>query len=168
MIADIEIVLTLAAAFFGYLSWKRIAMGSTFEREEVIRNRLKDSARVTDYYQYQLGSVQVSELGGWGYEIWKYLPLIGGIKGNTVVYLYFAPPNSEDEMALPPTGEIIEHPLVNEKPISSIDWKREVSNISGSYRNLEILLNTVNPDQIQKSITDLSGAMMDINSSEED
>lgn len=128
MIADIEIVLPLAAAFIGYLSWKRIATGSTFEREEVIRNRLKDSARVTGYYQYQSGSVQVSELGGWGYALWKHLPLIGGTKGNTVVYLPFAPPNPEDEMTLPSTGELIEHPLIKEEPISNIGWKRAIWN----------------------------------------
>lgn len=163
-----EVLLPGLAALFAYLSWKRNTMGSAYELEDAIRNRLKNSANVTNYYYYQLGRVQVAEYGGRGYPIWKYLPIIGGIQGETIVYLYFSSIDEQAHPNVPPVEEIKEHPMFESMPISSIQWKDEVANAPAEYVNLEIVYESVNPDVILKSITDLSGVMMELNSEEND
>jgi len=161
---SLGIILSLFAALFAYLSWKRGTLGSAYEREEVLRNRLKDSANVTEYYHYQLGRVQVAELGGWGYAIWKYLPVVGGIRGETLVYLYFASPDGQSAPSLPPEEDIVTHPRFEPLPIFNITWKEPVSQMAEGERNLEVVFDTVDPDEVAKSIADISGIMMDINS----
>lgn len=168
MALSLGIFFSLLAALFAYLSWKRSAMGSTYEREEVLRNRLKDSANVTEYYHYQLGRVQVAELGGWGYAIWKYLPVLGGIRGDTLVYLYFATPDGQTPPHLPTEEEITSHPRFEPLPITDVTWKEPVSQMPEGARNLEVVFGTVDPDEVAKSIADISGIMMDINSDHED
>jgi len=168
MALNLRILFSLLAALFAYLSWKRSAMGSTYEREEVLRNRLKDSANVTEYYHYQLGRVQVAEFGGLGYAIWKYLPVVGGIRGETLVYLYFSTPDGQTPPDLPSEDDITVHPRFEPLPITGITWKEPVSQMPDETRNLELVLDTVDPDVVAKSITDLSGIMMDINSDDED
>jgi len=158
---SLEIVLPAAAALFGYLSWKRIAMGNVLDREEVIRNRLKDSGSATNFYSYRLGRVQISEYGGWWYEIWKYLPIVGGIQGETLVYLWFSPPVSSESLQVPEIEDMESHSDFSELPVSQLSWKGDVDGLSDEGLNLELLLSTTNPDDILKSVTDLSSIMIE-------
>jgi len=157
-----ELVLAGLAALFGYLSWKRSEMGDILNREEVIRNRLKDSAGATNYYNYQLGRLQISEYEGWRYEVLKYIPIVGGIRGNTIVYLWFSPPVGGGDLEVPDEDTISNHPMFQDLPIEDITWKEEVENIKGEGVNLELILDTTDPDEILVAVTDLSGLMLDI------
>ena len=85
MIVSLEVVLASLAALFAYLSWKRASIGDTFEREEVTRNRLKDSVQASDYYQFQVTRLQIAEYGGWGYKILKYFPILGVFGGKQLL-----------------------------------------------------------------------------------
>ncbi|WP_330633640.1 hypothetical protein [Halocatena halophila] len=160
-----ETIIPFLAALFAYLSWKQAAIASPYELESAVRNRLKDSQNITNFYRYQLGRVQIAEYSGWGYVIWKYLPYIGGTKGDGLIYLNFTPPEGGKSPVLPSTEEISNHPSFASMPICSITWKSE-PHTSDDGKNLEIVFNTTDPDEILKSITDLSGIMIEINSEE--
>ena len=157
-----ELILAGLAALFGYLSWKRSEMGNILNREEVIRNRLKDSAGATNYYNYQLSRLQISEYGGWGYALLKYLPIVGGIRGSTVVYLWFSPPVGGDEFIVPDEATLSEHLRFQDLPIEELNWKGELENLEDEGMNLEIILTTTDPDEILVAVTDLSGLMIEI------
>lgn len=163
----IENILPFLAALFAYLSWKRSTLGNPYDSEDTIRNRLEGSANVTDYYSYELGRVNMSEYDGWGYEIWKYLPYVGGTRGKTVLYLYFFSPEGDAHILVPSEEEIRQHSKFEFMPISSITWREEIPHMSNGERNLEIVLDTVDPDMILETIVDLSGVMIEINSESE-
>lgn len=159
---SLEAILSLAGFIAAYLSWKRIAMGNAYDRETVLRDRLENSANLTDHYYYQLSRVQVAELGGWGYEIWKYLPVIGGIRGKTVVYLYFGLTDKHRSPDLPSEDEILNYPRFEQLGISKLTWKDDVENMPEGHANLELIFDSVDPDEVAKSIADLSDIILEM------
>ena len=163
-----DIPLSFLAALFAYLSWKRATLESPYELEDTLRNRLRDSSNVTNFYTYDLGRVQVSEYEGWEYGLSKYLPYVGQIRGKTLVYLYFSSLDYESSAVLPPVEEIRNHPDFNGMPISNIAWGDELSSRPEGDKNLEIIFETVDPDVLLKTITDLSGIMIELNRESDD
>lgn len=158
-----EITLSFLAALFAYLSWKRATLESPYELEDTLRNRLSDSANVTNFYTYSLGRVQVSEHEGWGYALSKYLPYIGQTRGMTLVYLYFYSDEARSSAALPSAEEIRNHSDFESMPISKIAWGSELSSRPEGDKNLEIVFEAVDPDVLLKTITDLSGILIELN-----
>lgn len=80
------------------------------------------------------------------------------------MYLYFATPDGQTAPSLPTEEDITSHPRFKSLPISNVTWKEPVSQMSEGERNLELVFDTVDPDEVAKSIADISGIMMDINS----
>ena len=166
MIVSLEVGLASLAALFAYLSWRRASIGNTFEREEVTRNRLKDAVQVSDYYHFQVPRLQIVERSGWRYKIVKYLPIIGGIRGEALAYIHFSAPQGKVSPQVHTIEEICSHPRFEELPISRMRWMEDVESIADEYLQLEVILTSVDPSVIHQSIQSISSIMLELHNND--
>ena len=151
----VRLLLLSAAAILSYFSWKRITLGTIWDREMILRDRFDGISLKKSKFDLLVVRVQVSKPSKIRNKIRPYIPILSNILGDTFVEIQLQE-KVDVRFETPDLDKVKKSERYQDLPIESMEWRKEKDVSYTDSRNLDIRFSTVNPNVVEDSIIELT------------